>query len=646
LAEQEVEHRLMAIVSGDVAGYSRLIASDEATAVRLVTIYREEVELLVQQHGGRLIDFTGDNFLAAFSSAQSSVRCAVQIQNVIKARNAGLPKDERMEFRLGIHQGEVRVQEARIFGTGVNIAARLESLADVGGICISASVHEQILGRLDFEYEDMGEQLVKNIPNPVKVYRVRFTPGAPSVSAPEQPRRTALIAAVAAAALLVMTMAGAWLLTDGPKSVTASAPGSVTVAGLAPASRLQGSIEVAPGTFPPLPDKPSVVVLPFSNMSEQADQQYFADGITEDLTTELSRIPQLFVIARNSAFTYKGRAVDIGQVGRELGVRYVLEGSVRRAGGRVRITAQLIDASSGFHVWSERYDRDMADIFGVQSEIAEKIMAALQIEISEAEMARVQRVPVDNLTAYDAWLRARALLLQHRREGVEEARELLEYAIELEPSYAEAYADLGNTYMAELGGWNFDRSLIDRAEELGRRALDLDPLSPEGYITLAAVKMAQGRADEALPLAEKAVELAPSRFDARSVLGMTQVQVGDLERGRQTLEEAIRYNPREIGMTSTFLGMAHYMDGEFDEAVELWERVRAANPDALADRISLISHYQVMGESEKAREIVAEVRAVNPDYTAAMALQFLELRGGFSEDTGEMMVEALRMAGL
>jgi tetratricopeptide (TPR) repeat protein len=312
----------------------------------------------------------------------------------------------------------------------------------------------------------------------------------------------------------------------------------------------------------------------------------------------------------------------------------------------VRITAQLIDASSGFHVWSERYDRDMADIFGVQSEIAEKIMAALQIEISEAEMARVQRVPVDNLTAYDAWLRARALLLQHRREGVEEARELLEYAIELEPSYAEAYADLGNTYMAELGGWNFDRSLIDRAEELGRRALDLDPLSPEGYITLAAVKMAQGHADEALPLAERAVDLAPSRFDARSVLGMTQVQVGDLERGRQTLEEAIRYNPREIGMTSTFQGMAYYMDGEFDEAVELWERVRAANPDALADRISLISHYQVMGESEKAREIVAEVRAVNPDYTADMALQFLELRGGFSEDTGEMMVEALRMAGL
>ncbi|MBW2233926.1 MAG: adenylate/guanylate cyclase domain-containing protein, partial [Deltaproteobacteria bacterium] len=409
------ERRLTAILSADVVGYSRLMAADEEQTLRTIVAYREQLGVLVRQHRGRVVDAPGDNLLAEFPSALDATRCALEIQRVVGARNDPVPDERRMTFRIGIHLGDVLVEEGRLYGDGVNIAARLESLAEAGGVCISAAVHEQVCTKLEAAYVDLGERAVKNIPAPVRVYRVEprnaHESAAPARRAPRM--RTAL---AAGAALLLLIAVGLWASWPRPLGLVLD----LTGAG-------------APPVDPPLPDKPSIVVLPFENMSADPEQEYFADGITEDLTTELSRNGALFVISRSSAFTYKGRTVKVEDVARELGVRYVLEGSVRKAGGRVRITAQLIDATSGFHLWSERYDRKLAAmserydrklaaIFAVQSELAEKIQTALQVEIRDAEIRRVRGIGTEDVDAYDALLRGLFHYGRFRREANLEAR--------------------------------------------------------------------------------------------------------------------------------------------------------------------------------------------------------------------------------
>src|SRR5713101_8283615 len=427
-----MERKLAAILSTDVQGYSRLMGEDEVATIRTLTAYRELMTSLIQQYRGRVVDSPGDNLLAEFISVVEAVQCAVAIQRELKARNAQLPPHRRMEFRIGINLGDVIVEGERIYGDGVNIAARLEGLAEAGGLCISGTVYDQVKTKLSLDYEELGAQAVKNIAEPVRVYRVHLEPrtAAPAV---RQPRR--LMARywrkVALAALgLVLILGGGvtvWQLSFRPPSP----------AGVLPSERAAAL---------PLPEKPSIAVLPFVNMSGDPEQEYFSDGMTEDLITDLSKLSGLFVIARNSVFTYKGKAVKPEQVSRELGVRYVLEGSVRKAGDRVRITAQLVDATTSYHLWADRYDRDLKDIFAVQEEISRKIVAALAVQLTAGEHARLGRQYTDNLEAYDYLLRGSESLGRYTKETNVQARQMFEQAIALDPTFALAYALLSVTY--------------------------------------------------------------------------------------------------------------------------------------------------------------------------------------------------------
>src|SRR5881409_2712627 len=405
-----MEGKLTAILSADVKGYSRLMSEDEEATIRTLTAYREAIATLIAQHRGRVVDSPGDNLLAEFASAVDAVQGAVDIQRELESRNAELPPFRRMRFRIGINLGDVIVEGERLYGDGVNIAARLEGLAEGGGICISGTAYDQIAGKLPFRCESIGEHTVKNIARPVRVYRLHPDPGAPVRPASKRRVPGRLVRAVAAAvAVLLLLGAAAWA---GRRWL---APES---AGL------------------PLPDRPSVAVLPFTNLSQDPTQDYFSDGVTEDLITGLSKVSGLFVIARNSVFTYKSRAVKIREVGRDLGVRYVLEGGVQRSGNRVRITAQLVDATTGYHLWAERYDREVRDIFTLQDEVTQQIVRALAVKVTEAEKARIGRVPTGVLEAYDLVLRGTEERKRATREGNVEARRLFTQALELDPQYA------------------------------------------------------------------------------------------------------------------------------------------------------------------------------------------------------------------
>jgi TolB-like protein/class 3 adenylate cyclase len=434
------ERRLAAILSADIAGYSRLIGADEEGTVRTLSAWREQVAALVREHRGRLADFTGDNFLAEFPTALDAVSCALETQRVLAARNVALPEDRRLQFRMGVHLGDVRVEGERLFGTGVNVAARLQTLAEPGGVCLSDAVRSEVATRLGLALEDLGPRELKNLPEPVHAFRVRATDETAKRGEPARPRRRLRLVLAAMLGSLLLLAAALYLSWPRPLGLV------LDLAGIG-----------RPLVNPPLPDKPSLVVLPFQNLSNDPDQEYFSDGISEDLTTDLSRMRSFFVISRSSAFTYKGKAVRVEDVGRELGVRYVIEGSVRKAGEQVRVTAQLIDAANGHHVWSERYDRELADIFALQTELVDDIMASLPSKLWEAEAQRVRRKPPGDVSAYDATLRGRAYLPTPTRAGNEQARGWFERALELDPSYADAAAALGLTYLVPyLSLWNLD----------------------------------------------------------------------------------------------------------------------------------------------------------------------------------------------
>jgi adenylate cyclase len=398
-----------------------------------------------------------------------------------------------------------------------------------------------------------------------------------------------------------------------------------------------------PPVNPPLPDLPSVVVLPFTNMSGDPEQEYFSDGITEDLTTDLSRNPFLFVIARNSAFTYKGKSVQVEDVGRELGVRYVLEGSVRRAGDRVRITAQLVDATTGFHVWSERYDRDLSDIFALQSEISEEILGAVGVEINEAEFERIRRKPTEDLNAYDLFWRGLFHLNRTTRDGNAHARRLLEQAIELDPGFAEAMGLLGVTYSLEYGfGWNVEPELLDRAEELANRAVALNPSIPNPYYGLAVVHLWRGRSAAAVAAAERAIELGPSIAVPHFILGRALAQQGNYVGAMQSVSRALRLAPRASPGYWIAVPYVNLMAGRTREAVEMFEQARLANPDLILARIPLAAIYEAEGRHEEARTVAEEILRVNPNLTAESAtrISFLD-----AEEAADL-IAALRKAGL
>src|SRR5215813_10312873 len=448
-----VERKLVAILAADVQGYSRLMGEDEVGTLRRLTAYRGVTDALIQQHRGRIVGTAGDSILAEFASAVEAVQCAVDIQQALKTKNADLPSARRMEFRIGINVGDVIVEGPQLYGDGVNIAARLEALAEGGGICLSGTVYDQVENKLPLGYEYLGEQTVKNIAKPVRAYRVR-----------------------------------------GEGEATAT---------------VQGRGEVgAPGQSPglPLPDKPSILVLPFINMSHDPEQEYFTDGITEDITTDLSKISSLFVISRNSAFTYKGKAAKVGDISREMGIRYVLEGSVRKAGERVRISAQLIDATTDHHLWADRYDRPLIDIFAVQDEIVQQLVSTLRVEVHEAELERVRRIPTTSLSAYDALLRGEEYLHRVTIEANVQARQSFEQAMALDPQYGEAHAGLGWTYWVE-SHFSSDPQHLEQAVALAQQAIALDDSLPLAHSLLSLVSGRKQQYARAIAAGERAVSL-------------------------------------------------------------------------------------------------------------------------------------------
>jgi adenylate cyclase len=527
----------------------------------------------------------------------------------------------------------VAVEGKRIYGGGVNIAARLEGLANAGGVCMSGEVHGQVDSKLDLDYEDIGEQSVKNIPKPIRVYRVRLD-GTNAESPKLSVRRwTRLRIAAAALAVLVLLVAGGlWLSWPRPLGLL------IDVAGVS-----------GPPVDPPLPDKPSIAVLPFANMSGDPEQEYFSDGITEDLTTELARNPFLFVISRNSAFTYKGKSVKVGDVGRELGVLYVLEGSVRKAEARVRITAQLIDATTGGHVWSGRYDRDLSEILALQSEISQEIQTAVGVELFHAELERVARRPTRSLSAAETAWKAVYHFSRVTREDQQKARDLFERAAELDPGFALAHAGLGGTYWAEFAsGWNRDPKLLDRAEELGRHAIALDPLQPIGHMTVGWAHFLRGDSAEAIAAAERAIEVAPSFEMGHALRGIALAREGRSIEATRSIRKALRLSPRSpFPAVLVSVGYVNFAAGRREEGVDFLERARAANPESLPPRVALAGYYEQEGQHAKAAAVAEEILRVVPDLSAERAMELIPgLEQAVSSEELAQFPDNLRKAGL
>jgi adenylate cyclase len=559
MAEARVERRLAAIFAGDIAGYSRLMGADEEGTLSRLNVHRREfLEPKIADHRGRVVKRTGDGILIEFASAVDAARCAVEIQHGMIKRNASVPQDKRIEFRIGIHVGDVMIEDGDIFGDGVNIAARLEGIAQPGGICISDDAYRQVRGKLDANFQDAGEQELKNIARPVRVYQLQ-----PSGGASEAPRLALL-------------------------------------------------------------DKPSIAVLPFQNMSGDPGQEDFADGMVEDIITSLSKVHRLFVIARNSTFTYKNRPVDIRQVARELGVRYLLEGSVRRAGDRLRVAAELIEAVSGTHVWAERYDRPVRDVFDVQDEITKEIVLALSIELADGERARVFGRSTRSLEAWLAAMRGFEHWAEGSPKGIREARVHFERAASIDPNYTIAWAFIGWTHFTEVRfGFSADpRASLAKAAELAEKCIAMSPDDPQAHGIRAGVWVVQGRFDDAVRECEIAIAGAPSDAYLWCLFGRVLVCAGDAARGERALREAMQLNPFHPSYYRGILGNALEELGRNAEAIEILTESVRRDPDYFSGHLRLASLYGLGEQIEPAKAELAAALRINPKFTMAMAETF------------------------
>jgi adenylate cyclase len=551
--------RLTAILAADVAGYSRLMGSDEEGAhERLKAHLRQLVDPKIKEHRGRTVKNTGDGLLAEFSSVVDAVRCAVEVQRGMVERNAAIPSDERIEFRVGINLGDVIVEGEDIFGDGVNIAARLEALAEPGGICVSRMVHDQVRDKLAFAFEDRGEQSVKNIARPVRIYALRSE-----------------------------------AVTDFPAS---SNPTATSISPPAAAPRL------------------SIVVLPFTNLSDDREQQYFADGITEDLTTDLSRLAGMFVISHNTALTYRTKPVDTKQIGRELGVRYALEGSVQRSGKQVRVSAQLIDAETDAHLWAERFDRNAGDLFAVQNEIVSRIAVALKLELIGAEAAR----PTAHPDALDYLLRGRAAHARpHSRENRAEAIGLFERALALDQQSVAAQSYLATALTARVLDNLTDSAAADlaRAEALAGQALAASPGSPLAHFAKGQVLRAQNRYNEAIPEYETVLALNRNWLTGYALIGACKLYTGSIEETIPLQEQAIRLSPHDpvIGNWYYRIGLVHLLQSRTDEAILWLEKACSSSPAHPGHHAYLASAYSLKGETDRAAAELAEARRLSAD---------------------------------
>jgi TolB-like protein/class 3 adenylate cyclase len=560
--------RLAAILAADVAGYSRLMGADEeGTLERLKALRRELLDPKIAEHRGRIVKTTGDGLLVEFASVVDAVRCAVAVQQAMPERNTSVGADNRIELRIGINLGDVIVEGDDLYGDGVNIAARIEALADAGGVFVSNTVHDHVRDRLPFVFEDLGEQQVKNITRPVRVYRVR--PEGPHPNPPPRPGE-----------------------------------GSASGARVGAAEPL------------PLPDKPSIAVLPFANMSGDPEQEYFADGMVEEIITALSRIRWLFVIARNSSFTYKGQAVDVKQVGRELGVRYVLEGSVRKAGGRVRITAQLIEAEIGAHLWADRFDGLLEDVFDLQDRVAVSVADVIEPALQAAEMRRSAARPTTDLSAYDLYLRALAIFFPVTKERIFECLGLLEQAIAIDRHYGPALAWAALCHMQLVrDGWTEEPKTSRRkACDFARQALQAGENDPCILANAAFVLAYFGEDIGAMiGLVDRALALNPSFARGWNLSGSLGVWAGQPDLAIQRVETALRLSPRErMGQPLYQMGLAYFFKRQFDEAAARLLLAIQDNPGFPPSYRTLAACYAHMGRLDEARAIVAKLCAITP----------------------------------
>jgi len=585
---------LAAILAADAVGYSRLMGRDEnGTLARFKGHLTERLEPTLVRHGGRLVKLTGDGALVEFTSALGALGAAIEFQQAMAEVNRDQPTDAAIVFRIGVHLGDLIVEDDDIYGDGVNIVVRLEGQAPPGGIVVSRTVHEAVAGRLKATFEDLGSLALKNIERPIEAFRVAWESADWTVS-----ERT--------------TTANP-MPTDGP----------------------------------PLPDKPSIAVLPFQNMSGDPEQEYFVDGLVEEIITGLSHSKALFVIARNSSFTYKGRAVDVRQVGRELGVRYVLEGSVRKADNRLRITGQLIEAANGVHLWADRFDGDVADIFELQDQITAQVIGAIAPRLELAEIERARR-KTTNLDAYDYYLRAWAAIYRYSREGSDEALALLEKAIALDPEFALAYATEAVCYFIRRAfSWSVDPAHeAAEAARTARRAMELDS-SDARILTFYAQTLIYnvGRLDEAVSCFDRALRADPNYANAWMWRGNTRSYLGDAERAIEDLQQALRLSPLDstIWIAQTGMANAHFLRGRYEEALSWVSMALRQRPNSLSALRVSIAANALAGHLDMARQLVGRYRELDPDARLTKMREWWWFRGG--EDV-EKYLEGFRLAGM
>ncbi len=588
-----VGRRLSAIVAADVAGYSRLMGLDEVGTARTLREHRAVTDALVAKHGGRLVKTTGDGVLLEFPSVVDAVECAVAVQAVMAQRNEGIPQDRRMLFRIGINLGDILIEGDDILGDGVNVAARLEGIAEPGGICISSSAYDQVRGKVEVEFADLGEQKLKNIDRPVRVY-------------------------------------------------TAKSRGHVGMVGPDASSHHDVQKPL------PLPDKPSIAVLPFQNMSGDPEQEYFADGMVEEIITALSRNKQLFVIARNSSFTFKGRAVDIKQVARDLGVRYVLEGSVRKSGSRIRITGQLIDAASGAHLWADRYDGTLEDVFELQDQVASRVVGAIAPSVTEAETERAKRKPTSSLDAYDYYLRGLAAHWQYTRDGTDQAVGLYEQAVALDPQFALAYAALAaGLNQRKVWGWSTDPAAdASRAIACAKSALRLGRQDPwvlaQSAIVLAAIGYEVELADSLL---EEAIRLNPNGMLGWLGGGWAKLYLGDHRTAIDYFHRALRLSP--LAPTIFFahggLAFAHFFLGNYEEGLKCAGAASRHHPDYVAAQRITMACHALSGNIEAARRLWEQTALLSPSDRVSKMRKGAPFRR--DQDLAKLQ-EAYRLAGM
>lgn len=584
VVEERVERKLSAILVADVVGYSRLVGADEeGTLAQLKECRRAVVNPKIDEHRGRIVKTTGDGMLVQFASVVDALRCAVEVQRGMVERNAEVPQERRIEFRIGINVGDIIIDEDDIYGDGVNIAARLEGLAEPGGICVSLGVRDQVRDKLDVTFEDAGEQRLKNIAWPVRVYRVRLSGG------------------------------------------TATLRPALAVAG-----------------------KPSIAVLPFDNMSGDPDQQYFSDGITEDIITELSRFQQLFVIARHSSFQYRDKAGDVLRIGRELNVQYVVEGSIRNTGDRIRIAAQLIDAERGVHIWVERYDSSLAELFSVQDEVTKRIVAALAVRVEEEDWSKARRKPPDSMRAYDFWLRGKRNLDLYTREGNLEARRLFQIALEIDPEYARAHAGLALTY--DWGGfysaWDPEPMVsYQRAEHHAKQAVALDDTDSVPHVTLGWIHHGQRQFEQARRHFERAMAINPNDANTLANFAMSLAFSGEAVAAIDLAQAAVRLNPRSPHWYQCYLAGCYLCAQKYLEAITIWERMPDATPET---RAFLSAACVFVGKMEEARQHMAEFIRTYPQHWAgeACARSLRELFEFRNKEDIDRLIGAMRQAGL